>query len=162
MCVCVRERGRQRWGRGEGEREGGGSITKPPPLLTREPKGSSHVPSYPYLCLLLLLFSCSVLFGSCDPMDCSLPGSSVHGIFWARLQGWVAIFFFRVSFNPGIEPTFLHLLRYKWILYHWATREAPSTSYTKIITHIQEKKLSYLCQNHKLHGEHLQLSVFLS
>ena len=28
-----------------------------------------------------------------DPMDCSLPGSSVHGIFQARVLEWVAIFF---------------------------------------------------------------------
>ena len=28
----------------------------------------------------------------CDPMDCSLPGSSVHGIFQARVLEWVAIF----------------------------------------------------------------------
>ena len=33
----------------------------------------------------------------CDPMDCSLPGSSVHGIFQARVLGWVAI-----SFSPYI------------------------------------------------------------
>ena len=29
----------------------------------------------------------------CDPMDCSPPGSSVHGIFQARILEWVAIFF---------------------------------------------------------------------
>ena len=29
----------------------------------------------------------------CDPMDCSLPGSSVHGIFQTRNQEWVAISF---------------------------------------------------------------------
>ena len=29
----------------------------------------------------------------CDPMDCSLPGSSLHGIFQARVLGWVAIAF---------------------------------------------------------------------
>ena len=28
-----------------------------------------------------------------DPMDCSLPGSSVHGIFQARVPEWVAIAF---------------------------------------------------------------------
>ena len=28
---------------------------------------------------------------SCDPIDCSLPGSSVHGIFQARTLEWVAI-----------------------------------------------------------------------
>ena len=29
----------------------------------------------------------------CDPMDCSLPGSSVHGIFKARVLEWGAIAF---------------------------------------------------------------------
>ena len=27
----------------------------------------------------------------CDPMNCSPPGSSVHGILWARILEWVAI-----------------------------------------------------------------------
>ena len=27
----------------------------------------------------------------CDPMDCSLPGSSIHGIFQARVLEWGAI-----------------------------------------------------------------------
>ena len=30
---------------------------------------------------------------SCDPMDCSPPGSSIHGIFQARVLEWVAISF---------------------------------------------------------------------
>ena len=34
--------------------------------------------------------SCSTLR---DPMDCSLPGSSIHGIFQARVLEWVAIAF---------------------------------------------------------------------
>ena len=34
----------------------------------------------------------------CDPVDCSLPGSSVHGIFRARKLGWVPISFSRASF----------------------------------------------------------------
>ena len=34
--------------------------------------------------------SCLIL---CDPMDCSLPGSSVHGIFQARVLEWGAIAF---------------------------------------------------------------------
>ena len=33
----------------------------------------------------------------CDPMDCSLPGSSVHRILQARILEWVAISFSRVS-----------------------------------------------------------------
>ena len=36
------------------------------------------------------LQSCPTL---CDPMDCSLPGSSVHGIFQARVLEWIAIAF---------------------------------------------------------------------
>ena len=33
----------------------------------------------------------------CDPMDCSLSGSSVHGIFQARVLEWIAISFSRGS-----------------------------------------------------------------
>ena len=33
----------------------------------------------------------------CDPMDCSPPGSSVHGVFLARIFEWVAISFSRGS-----------------------------------------------------------------
>ena len=36
----------------------------------------------------------------CDPKDCSLPGSSVHGISQARILEWVAISFSRGSFRP--------------------------------------------------------------
>ena len=35
-----------------------------------------------------------------DPMDCSLPGFSVHGIFQARVLEWVAISFSRGSSCP--------------------------------------------------------------
>ena len=38
----------------------------------------------------------------CDPIHCSLPGSSVHGILQAIIVEWVAISF-SIS-NPGIEP----------------------------------------------------------
>ena len=41
---------------------------------------------------------------SCDPMDCSLPGSSVHGIFQTRILEWVAISFSRHLPDPEIEP----------------------------------------------------------
>ena len=36
----------------------------------------------------------------CDPMDCSPPFSSVHGIFQTRILKWVAISFSRASFWP--------------------------------------------------------------
>ena len=50
---------------------------------------------------VLVAQSCLTL---CDPMVCSLPGFYVHGIFQARILGWVAIPFSGGSSNPGIEP----------------------------------------------------------
>ena len=40
-----------------------------------------------------------------DPMDCSPPGSSVHGILRARRLEWAAISFSRDLPDPGIKPT---------------------------------------------------------
>ena len=40
----------------------------------------------------------------CYPMDCSLQGSSVHGIFQAIVLEWIAISFSRDLPDPGIEP----------------------------------------------------------
>ena len=36
-----------------------------------------------------------------DPMDCSLPGSSIHGIFQARVLEWGAIAFFESNTNKN-------------------------------------------------------------
>ena len=36
----------------------------------------------------------------CDPMDCSLPGSSIHEIFLARVLEWIGI-----SFSKGSSQT---------------------------------------------------------
>ena len=43
----------------------------------------------------------------CDPMDCSPPGSSAHGILQARILEWVAISSSRGSSHPEIKPTSL-------------------------------------------------------
>ena len=43
----------------------------------------------------------------CDPMDCSPPGSSVHGILQARILEWVAMPPSRGFPDPGIEPASL-------------------------------------------------------
>ena len=40
----------------------------------------------------------------CDPMDCSPPGFSIHGIFQAIVLEWIAISFSRELPDPGIEP----------------------------------------------------------
>ena len=36
----------------------------------------------------------------CNPMDCRLPDSSVHGILWKRIQEWIVISFSRRSSQP--------------------------------------------------------------
>ena len=45
--------------------------------------------------------SCLIL---CDPMDCSLPGSSVRGIFQTRVWEWVAISFSTGSSQLRVKP----------------------------------------------------------
>ena len=49
---------------------------------------------------MLVAQSCPAL---CDPVDCSPPGSSVHGILQARILQWVAMPLSRGSSDPGIE-----------------------------------------------------------
>ena len=58
----------------------------------------------------------------CDPMDCSLLGSSIHGIFQARLLEWVAISFSRSS-QPRDWTQVSHTVGRCFTV--WATREVP-------------------------------------
>ena len=51
---------------------------------------SSHL----RMCVCSVAQSCPTL---CDPVDCSLPGSPVHGIVQARILEWIAISYFRGS-----------------------------------------------------------------
>ena len=53
--------------------------------------------------ILLVTQLCPTL---CDPMDCSPPGSFVHGILQARILEWVAIPSAGDLPDPGIKPTF--------------------------------------------------------
>ena len=50
------------------------------------------------MCVCML--SLSVVSTLCDPMNYSLPGSSVHGIAQARILEWVAISYSRRSYQP--------------------------------------------------------------
>ena len=58
----------------------------------------------------------------CDPMDWSPPGSSVHGVFQAKVLEWVAFSFCTGSSQPRDRTHVSHVsLIGKSILYHWAT-----------------------------------------
>ena len=59
----------------------------------------------------------------CNPMDCSRPGSSVHGISQARILEWVVISLSKGSSQPRGWTRVSCTGR--WILYRWTTREAP-------------------------------------
>ena len=62
-----------------------------------------------------------------DLMDCSPWGSSVHGIFQARILEWVVISYFRGSSRPKDQILVSCISCFgRQILYHWATREALS------------------------------------
>ena len=69
--------------------------------------------------ILLVAQLCLIL---CDPIDCSPPGTSVHGILQGRILGvgchslYQGIFLTQVS-NQG------HLLHFRQILYHLSPRE---------------------------------------
>ena len=66
---------------------------------------------YKGFCACSVAHSCLTL---CDPMDCSPPVFSVHGIFQARILEWVAILYFRKLHpkyeaipDPGVEAVYL-------------------------------------------------------
>ena len=64
--------------------------------------------------------SCPTLW---DPMDCSLPGSSVYGIFQARILEWVAISFYRRSSWPRDWTWISHIVGRHFTV--WATLLGP-------------------------------------
>ena len=67
------------------------------------------------VCMLSCFSMCLTLY---DPMDCSLPGSSVHGISQARILEGVALPSPGDRPDPGIKPTSSASPALRWILYH--------------------------------------------
>ena len=65
---------------------------------------------------------CLTLF---DPMDCSPPGSSVHGISQVRILQCVPTSFFRGSYQCRNQICLSRIFRQ--ILYHWATKKTLKT-----------------------------------
>ena len=65
----------------------------------------------------------------CDPMDCSLSSSSIHGIFQARVLEWVAISFSRDIPTQGSNPGLLH---YRQTLLPSEPQGKPTKMYTCI------------------------------
>ena len=74
---------------------------------------------------LACVLACSVMPNFCDPMDSSLPGSSVHRILQARVLEWLTISPFRGS-SQSRNQTHISCVSCigRWILHHWTTWKA--------------------------------------
>ena len=88
------------WGPKTSRRDGGGGgVTLPPrcclphPASCRRWESRESVPLHHQVSQLCVCVNRSVVSDSCDPMDCSPPGSSVQGILQARVLERVAISF---------------------------------------------------------------------
>ena len=85
------------------------------------------IPVYLPLCNVYmsakLLQLCLIL---CNPMDCSPPGSSVHGILQGRILEWVAMTSSKGSSQPrdGTRISYISCIG-RWILYHWRHLGSP-------------------------------------
>ena len=97
-----------------------------PGIKPRPPALGAHSPSH-WTTRWWWRFSHSAVSDSCDPMDCSLPGASVHGMLQARALEWVAISFSRGSSWPRNQT------QISWIagrlLTNWAISEVPQWTF---------------------------------
>ena len=97
--------------------------------------------------MCVCICTCSVRSESLNPKDCSMPGSSVHGISQARIWEWIVIFCFRGSSWP---KDWTHVSCISCIGKHCATWEAPNprVSEWKSLSHV------WLCdpKDYTVHG----------
>ena len=96
------------------------SWLQSPSAVTLEPKKIKSVPVPKIIPIewVKVAQSCPTL---CNPMDCSLPGSSVHRILQARILKWVTIPFSRGSSQPRDQTQVSHIAVKFFTI--WATRE---------------------------------------
>ena len=118
------------------------SYRKPLTDFFGQPSIRLHVCSVAQSCLTL-----------CDPMDSSLPASSVHRILQARILEWVAVPFSRGSSWPRNQTQILCInCTGRLILYHWATREANITVH----------KMGKHCHGREFNVKRMKNTYFLS
>ena len=112
---------------------------------------------------MLVTQSCPAL---CNPMDCSLPGSSVHEILQARILEWIAISFYRGSSWPRDQtwvscmqadalPSELLLL-----LSHFSRVQLCATLWT--VAHQAPLSMGFFRQEHWSRGCHALLQEIFS
>ena len=92
------------------------------PLKKKRQQTENRITVVLCLCYEMKLFSHVQLFAT--PMDCNLPGSTVHGIFQVRVLEWVAIFLSRGSSWPR-DRTWVSLIAGRRF-FIWATVSSQS------------------------------------
>ena len=82
---------------------------------------------YKCICVIYIQCACSIVSNS-DSMDCSLPGSSVHGIFQAKyLSGLLFPTPWNIFPSQELKLGLLHLLHCRQVLYCWAIGKTYNT-----------------------------------
>ena len=105
--------------------------------------------------------SCSVMSTLCNAMDCSLPCSSVHGIFQARILEWVSI-----SSSRGSSWTRdrTHVSRIscigRWVLYEWATQGALTGIFSAKKQNKRPQKESLMLNSTSPNQDFIMVSAF--
>ena len=122
-------------------------------------------------------FSHQVVSGSCHPMDCRLPGSSVHGILQARITGMGCHFLLQGIFLTHIASRFFThratgkpviskfwLCIFPWLFFSWTFSHMNFNSCIFIISQTQRRPYSVsafvwsLKQAKRLYGDSYQMS----
>ena len=88
----------------------------------RDPRPRSSQELFSVLLLPVLCLVTQSCLTVCDPMDCSPPGSSVHGILQAGILEWVAKPSFKGSSRPRNRTQVSRIAG--WFFTVWASREA--------------------------------------
>ena len=87
---------------------------------------------------------------SCNPVDCSPPGSSAHGIFQARILEWVAVSSSRGSSQPR---NWVHI---SYVYLHWQAGSLPPVPPEKPLCNLYQSFISCgLLQNRRCSLESL-------
>ena len=116
---CFFRKNEREAGGGRGRGGGGG----------REYRNMNFIYMCACVCVCVCVLSVLSRVWLCGPMDWSLPGSSVHGIFQARILEWVAISWSRGSSQPCVSCISCTGRRF---LYHCSTWEANMYVYRHI------------------------------
>ena len=110
------------------------------------PAAKTQLKSKPPLPFPSFLACVSQVLYSCDSMGHSQPGSSVHGIFQARILEWVCSFLLEGIFpTQGWNLCFLHC-RWDFFFFFtcWVIRESQANSWSKLIQDITKSFFNFL------------------